>query len=179
MLEGDRPLWTVHRRDLDMCHSTFTSSELWPRERNVDERGSWPTDPQRRASDAEREKTITLLSDATAEGYLTPDEFDERTSVALTARTMGDLTGLLSDLPPEKRALRPERAGSTNANSEAKNAIRGEIMTYLRVMTVLVIIWLIVGIAAGAWYFWPIWPALGWGVALVARVGIVARSGVR
>ncbi len=162
-----------------MCHSTFTSAELWSRNRNVDERGSWPTDPQRRASDAEREETITLLSDATAEGYLTPDEFDERTSVALTARTMGDLIGLLSDLPPERRALRPERARSANANSETENAIRGEIMTYLRVMAVLVIIWLIVGIAAGAWYFWLIWPALGWGVALVARIAIVARSGVR
>jgi Domain of unknown function (DUF1707)/2TM domain len=162
-----------------MCHSTFTSAELWSRNRNVDERGSWPIDPQRRASDAEREETITLLSDATAEGYLTPDEFDERTSVALTARTRGDLIGLLSDLPPERRVLRPERARSANANSETKNAIRGEIMTYLRVMAVLVIIWLIVGIAAGAWYFWPIWPALGWGVALVARIAIVARSGVR
>jgi cytochrome c biogenesis factor len=51
-----------------------------------------------------------------------------------------------------------------------------KVAACLRVIAVLVIIWLIVGIAAGAWYFWP---ALGWGVALVARVGIVARSGVR
>jgi Domain of unknown function (DUF1707)/2TM domain len=161
-----------------MCHSSFRSND-WSRHRSVEVRGTWPTDPQRRAGDAERDQTITLLGDAAAEGYLTLDELDERTSAALTARSIGDLTGLLHDLPPEKRALRPERTRSANANSEAKNAIRGELMTYLRVMAVLVMIWLIVAIAAGAWYFWPVWPALGWGVALVARVGIVARWGVR
>jgi uncharacterized protein DUF1707/2TM domain-containing protein len=162
-----------------MCHSTYWSAERWSIDRDIDERGSWPPDPHRRAGDAERDETITLLSDAAAEGYLTPDELDERTGVALTARTIGDLTDLLRDLPPEKRALRPGRAGSSRGNSEAKNAVRAEVVTYLRVMAVLLIIWLMVGIAAGAWYFWPIWPALGWGVALVTRLGLAARWGVR
>jgi hypothetical protein len=158
-----------------MCHSSSRSND-WSRYRSFDGRGSWPTDPQRRVGDAERDETITLLNDAAAEGYFTPDELDERVSVALTARTAGDLTALLQDLPPERRALRSGPGRGSRANAQTKNAIRGEIVTYLRVMAIVLIIWLIVGIAAGAWYFWPIWPALGWGVALVARVGMAVRA---
>jgi hypothetical protein len=53
-----------------------------------------------RASDADRERVITLLGEAFADGRLTADEHSDRMSVAYSARTLGELTGLTADLSP-------------------------------------------------------------------------------
>lgn len=37
-------------------------------------------------------------------------------------------------------------------------------------MLLLVAIWLAVGVTAGSWYPWPVWPALGWGIGVVGHV---------
>jgi hypothetical protein len=55
--------------------------------------------PQVRVSDAEREAIVTRLNNATSEGRLTLEEFSERASAALAARTQGDLDVLVTDLP--------------------------------------------------------------------------------
>jgi hypothetical protein len=55
--------------------------------------------PEMRASDADRDRVMDVLRDATAEGRLTADELDERLAAALTARTFGDLAALTEDLP--------------------------------------------------------------------------------
>jgi hypothetical protein len=54
---------------------------------------------QVRVSDAEREAIVARLNDATGEGRLTLEEFSERVSGALAARTRGDLDLLMVDLP--------------------------------------------------------------------------------
>jgi hypothetical protein len=59
------------------------------------------------ASDADRDQTISVLTDHFQAGRLTPDEFDDRSGRALRARTQGELTALLADLPPD---LPPDRA---------------------------------------------------------------------
>ena len=41
-----------------------------------------------------------------------------------------------------------------------------------------VTVWLAVGLSAGAWYFWPIWPILGAGIGLAAHA-IPVRSALR
>jgi hypothetical protein len=51
-----------------------------------------------RASDADRELVITLLSEAAADGRLTLPEHAERSEQALAARTLGELVRLTSDL---------------------------------------------------------------------------------
>jgi hypothetical protein len=51
-----------------------------------------------RASDADRELVITLLSEAAADGRLTMSEHAERSERALAARTLGELVRLTSDL---------------------------------------------------------------------------------
>ncbi|MHB1596759.1 MAG: DUF1707 SHOCT-like domain-containing protein [Streptosporangiaceae bacterium] len=51
-----------------------------------------------RASDADRELVMTLLSEAAADGRLSLAEHAERSEQALTARTLADLTRLTSDL---------------------------------------------------------------------------------
>ncbi len=55
--------------------------------------------PQVRVSDAERDAVVTRLNTATSEGRLTLEEFSERVSAALAARTQGDLDLLVTDLP--------------------------------------------------------------------------------
>lgn len=51
-----------------------------------------------RASDADREQVLTVLSTAYAEGRLTREEHDERLAQVLRARTFDDLIPLTSDL---------------------------------------------------------------------------------
>lgn len=55
--------------------------------------------PLPRVGDAERHRAVDRLSAAFAEGRLTPEEFDERSTAALAARTQGDLDQLTADLP--------------------------------------------------------------------------------
>jgi hypothetical protein len=51
-----------------------------------------------RASDADRDLVITLLSEAAADGRLSMPEHAERSELALAARTLGDLSKLTADL---------------------------------------------------------------------------------
>jgi len=51
------------------------------------------------ASDADRERVVASLRDHFAEGRLTRAELDERLTMALSARTGGDLRRLMADLP--------------------------------------------------------------------------------
>lgn len=52
-----------------------------------------------RISDADRAEARRRLEQAVGEGMLTLDEFTERVDTVLAARTRGDLTVVLSDLP--------------------------------------------------------------------------------
>ena len=58
-----------------------------------------PSDPKLRASDADRERTVTLLGKHLAAGRLTDEEFQERLDAAYAAKTLGQLDELLADLP--------------------------------------------------------------------------------
>jgi hypothetical protein len=51
-----------------------------------------------RASDSDRERVITMLGAAAADGRLTPDEHADRVERAYRARTLGELAGLTVDL---------------------------------------------------------------------------------
>ena len=62
-----------------------------------------------RASDAERERTVRELRRHLDDGRLSVDEFAERIERAYTARTLGELDALTTDLPPVVRAT-PTRA---------------------------------------------------------------------
>nr|BFE33891.1 DUF1707 domain-containing protein [Actinomadura rugatobispora] len=55
-----------------------------------------------RASDADRERVVSVLGEALADGRLTLEEHSERTTRAYQARTLGELTGLTGDLSPEE-----------------------------------------------------------------------------
>ncbi len=51
-----------------------------------------------RASDADRDRVLTLLAEAMSDGRLTAEEHAERVQRAFSARTLGDLAALTTDL---------------------------------------------------------------------------------
>jgi hypothetical protein len=55
-------------------------------------------------SDADRGRFADVLGDAFAEGRLTRDEYDERLTTAMAARTVADLVPVLDGLPPAAAA---------------------------------------------------------------------------
>ena len=55
--------------------------------------------PDVRASDADRDGVARVVGTAFVEGRLTADEHAERVRAAYGARTLGELTGLTADLP--------------------------------------------------------------------------------
>jgi hypothetical protein len=62
-------------------------------------------DVMMRASDADRDRTIEVLAEASSQGRLSPQEYTERSDAALAARTLGDLAELTADLPESRRAV--------------------------------------------------------------------------
>jgi hypothetical protein len=60
-----------------------------------------------RVSDADRDQAVSELSEAFQAGRITADEFDQRSTQALSARTGKDLTDLLTDLTPGRALAAP------------------------------------------------------------------------
>ena len=52
-----------------------------------------------RASHADRDRVVDVLTGAAGDGRLTAEELDERVEAALSARTLGELAVLTADLP--------------------------------------------------------------------------------
>jgi hypothetical protein len=76
--------------------------------------GSAPRDL--RASDADRERVVAMLSDAAADGRLTLGEHAERAQQAYAARTLGELAGLTADLAaPSAQPIRLDGRRSVTA----------------------------------------------------------------
>jgi hypothetical protein len=111
------------------------------------------TEPDLRASDAEREQHAELLREHAAQGRLTVDELDERLDRVYAARTLGELVPIVGDLPAPERPHAPRR----------RHHRRPDLVPFIAVNLLLIVIWA----ATGAGYFWPIWPLLGWGLGLI------------
>ena len=77
-----------------------------------------PARPARRASDADRDQVIQILTDGSAEGRLSQETFLRRIDAALQAKDSGELAALLCDLPVPPRVTPappqpPRRRGLT------------------------------------------------------------------
>jgi hypothetical protein len=128
-----------------------------------------------RAGDADRELVLERLRAAQAEGRLDLDEFDERVTATLAARTYGELATLTADLPGGPPAPRPlgapaaPQAPATAARSAGRGAdLRGAAAGWAAVSVTCLVIWAVVGVAAGGLgHPWWIWVAGPWGVVLL------------
>jgi hypothetical protein len=74
-----------------------------------------------RAADVDRDRVAGILGTAYSEGRLSKDEYDDRLSAALSARTYGDLDQLLADLPAQPTATQPAVAPTAVARVAKTN----------------------------------------------------------
>lgn len=127
-------------------------------------------DPNIRASDADRDRTVNLLREHLAAGRLDSEEFDERMEQALGAKTLGELDRLMSDLPgidlyrlPDaKLTRRPMQAQPARRH---RNAWRAAWGSWFTCTLLLFVIWAL----SGQGYPWPLWVVGPWGAILVGR----------
>ena len=88
-----------------------------------------PQDPSEisrmRISDADRDRAASVLSQALAEGRLTPEEHSERLDAIYAAKTQAEITPVVSDLPGAAAALAsPEGTLATPSAGETGVASR-------------------------------------------------------
>jgi hypothetical protein len=107
-----------------------------------------------RASDADRDRVIERLRQATAEGRLLTEELEKRLEAALSARTYGQLDSLLADLPG--RRLQVPRETHRLAWVPPALGLAIAIPTVLAVLAVVVLA------LAGVLTMWWLWLLVGW-----------------
>jgi hypothetical protein len=112
------------------------------------------TVPPIRASDQERESVVDVLRDAFADGRLTFDEFEERTTAAYAAKTWIDLRELTSDLPTQPVLgaglnHRPQGTPSHAIPPAVQSRGSWRDRPFDRVLPVL-FIWILISAAAGS-----------------------------
>jgi hypothetical protein len=135
-----------------------------------------PADQRRaslRASDADRERFVDSLRQHHVDGRLTADELAERTERAYAARTLGDLDALATDLPPLQPAAPAPGLGTADLpprmrppgprQAAAKATLLRTIIWFGTLSLVLIVVWAM----TGREYFWPVWPILGFTIAII------------
>jgi len=114
-----------------------------------------------RASDADRDRSAAALSEHYAAGRLTLEEYRERLDQAYAAKTLGDLDGLMTDLPgtdpgqlPSQRVGHPPLPERGTQGTVQVPAGRHPIVSpfWLGVAFGAFAAWLISGAAAGPWF---------------------------
>ena len=142
-------------------------------------------DPNIRASDADRDRTASLLREHHAAGRLTAQEFSERLDRAFAARTVGEIDSVLSDLPsidlyrlPDSALTRHPRQNQLARRGQGRrsNAWRAAWGVWFTVSLVCFVIW---GLTSAPGYVWPVWVAAPWGAVLAGSwvTAVAFRSG--
>jgi hypothetical protein len=91
-----------------------------------------------RVGDAERDSAVAQLREHFVAGRLTLDELKGRLGAALSAKTHGQLSGLMRDLPPPPR---PRPA----ATPEVATPLRAELARFAAIAAILMVLatWLL------------------------------------
>jgi hypothetical protein len=121
-----------------------------------------------RAGDRERERTATDLGQALAQGYLPMAEYEDRLGRAFAAPSTGELDALVADLPVGRLRQNDPRRRAAQIRA-ARLSVRIHLAAYLAGALLMLGIWLAVGLGGGGWYFWPVWPIMGWGIGVVSH----------
>jgi hypothetical protein len=130
--------------------------------------------PDMRAGDGDRDHTISQLREAFAEGRLTNDEFEQRMSAANIAKTYGELSVLVQDLPAQT-TVAPVPATPAGAVApvavEEDHSVRNGWASWLGVGALVNVIYFASWMSEGgsAPYYWPIWVMGPWGAAMLIR----------
>ena len=135
-----------------------------------------------RVSDADRDLALAELSEHFQTGRLTQDEFDERSSRALRAKTGDDLRGLFTDLPiHEGPGLAPDAAQGPAPEQPLTAPVRGACrrMPTARLVIVCVIVAIVLGNVLGNMGHGFGHASFGWIVPVVILLIVARRIGHR
>jgi len=130
-------------------------------------------DDRIRIGDADRERVTSRLREHFAEGRLTSEELDERITVALSAKTFGDLRRIMADLPDPAPVAPPSMPAARWAGRPGALAWRGPRILPLA-MIVLVAALVIPGVG---WAFLTVFKVMLvlWLVACLAGIFAALR----
>jgi Domain of unknown function (DUF1707) len=107
-----------------------------------------------RASDADRERVAERLRQAAAEGRLLTEELEQRLEAALSARTYGQLSAIVADLPG------PRLTAPTTTRKLAW--VRPTLAIAIAVPITLALIAAVVFAVTGVLATWVLWLVAGW-----------------
>jgi hypothetical protein len=125
--------------------------------------------------DQERTRTADDLGLALTQGYLPMTDYEERLRLAFAAHTTDELSAVTADLPTARlRRADPRRRAARHR--AARLGMQLHLGAYLAGSALMLAIWLAVGLTAGQWYFWPVWPILGWGIGVASHVVPVSAA---
>lgn len=133
-----------------------------------------------RVGDEDRQRAVRDLTKHCGDGRLTLEELEQRITEAYAALTEAELRHALRELPaspapmvpPSKPPMRTKPSAAPvrqSASKGAEVALKVHVAVYLSVITFLCVIWFL---TTPFGYFWPVWPAVGWGLAVVIQAGV-------
>ena len=126
-----------------------------------------------RVGDPERARTASILGRGLTQGYLSMAEYETRLGRAFEAATVDVLSDLTVDLPV-RRIVRHDPRRRAARRAAARRGALIHLGVYLAVSLLMIVAWLATAVAAGQWYFWPVWPILGWGIGIAAHYSSVS-----
>jgi hypothetical protein len=110
-------------------------------------------------SDAERDAAVARLTEGLALGRLSIDDFHQRFDAAHAARTQGEITPLVEDLPDAD----PVPAGSSSVQRRRRRLL-GRLQSYLGVNVVAWGVWGAQELSGQSIHdLWPLWLTIPWG----------------
>lgn len=126
----------------------------------------WPR-ADLRVGDADRQAVVAELQRHFIDGRLTSDELGRRIAQALGARTFGELSVVLADLPPADRLVERQRDSHHETWRDWLLAPRmGVVLILFGVMALLMVINFTQGAQVG---MFPFGPILIWGFFSMGR----------
>jgi hypothetical protein len=134
--------------------------------------------PETRIGDEARSSALVILQEGLALGYLSMDEWQSRSSQALTCKTAGEIDALVRDLPAEVRLAPWKQAmeEQTRAQAEVRRkrswrtwAITSVILTGVYGISLLGNASLGPGERPASAFPWPLFVIVPWGLALWLR----------
>lgn len=141
-----------------------------------------------RAADSDRQAVADKLKQALDEGRLDLGEYDERLQKTYAAKTYGDLSGLLDDLPsapPATTTPNATPAAQTSAPLPVMSSRGGQLVKawlggFGGIFVVCSVIWLITSISSGHLQnFWPVWLLIPMVLGGLGQLGGRDRYGRR
>lgn len=126
------------------------------------------TAPGVRASNADRERVTTILSQAAVDGLLSVDEADERIAAAYAATYVRDLRPLTADLPGQTGGDRP---GGSQRPAWAGSWPARRAVVIAAIAALFLVPWVHAVVDGPGPHFFPFFPVIPIAVFLMVRFG--------